>query len=1111
MNAPLPHEVFAPLAQGTRHLLAILWPSPWPAVLQDARFHLVDANDAWLAAVGREREDVIGRDPVDLQPEVDREASRAERAVARASIVAGEPPQPALRRIVDGHGRERWFLVVTANVAPAGEPALWLSTLQDQTDQHAARAAERRAQAELDQWFALADSGMLVFDADGLVRRSNLAFESLVGVVPVSLAEASPELQALLAWPPPSELVEGAPPLERQGLVPLPGGGRRRLRARVCAVAGREADPGPRPAAPLLRLMAVVEDRSAEDERDLARLEIGMLMDTASVGVATFDPQRGWLQPPPSTLAATAGASPRSAGLQGIHRDLIEPSSIPEYERLQQALRGGERLEVRYAVRHPTLGRRWLQTRVEPGALAGGRRTTSVVTLDVTEQESAARRNEQLLRELTTILDGSTAGIAYLRGERLVRCNRRFERMLGLAPGAAAGASVRSLFGEASWIAHEALAALDAGRRYEAEIPVAVAGAEGGGTVWYSVSMRRADTPGDEPEAVAVLTDVSRLKTQAAELQAVLRERELMFSLSEVGIVYQRGARIERANQAMAALSGWSPPELSGLDPVELHADARACVEWEARAAEALRQQGRHAGERMLRRRDGALRWVQVVVRPVDEDDLEAGTISSYVDIDERRRSRDALLAQAERTRAILDSVLVGIVTVSEGGIEWMNRSARRMFAGELSDFAGEPIATVATAEPAHPLRRTDWLLRLPEGQAETFECRLQARDGRTFWVVGNAVVTAREKGARQLTFALLDIQRRRHAEMQLQQAQASLRRVLETAPLAFALFDAAGDRVQQVNAAAAAFFGRPAADLLGRTPTELLAPAAAARLTALLAEAGAAGSVVREEWRLGGEAEAAEAAPPAVWDVRIVALDAGESAPAERLLVASDVTAQRAADEKRLHDAIAQREALVREVHHRIKNNLQGVAGLLQQSAARRPEIAGPLAEAVGQVQAIAQVHGLQVGAGGPLALASVVEAVAMSVARGTGRAIEVEAGAAQRWRLPEVEAIPLALCVNELLSNAVRHGAPGAVRCTLADAGAGVGIEIRHPGTLPPDFELVRFRSGVAGLGLVRALLPRRSARLSIVAEGADVITLLVLEPPGVVAAEAPVAIAP
>ncbi len=163
--------------------------------------------------------------------------------------------------------------------------------------------------------------------------------------------------------------------------------------------------------------------------------------------------------------------------------------------------------------------------------------------------------------------------------------------------------------------------------------------------------------------------------------------------------------------------------------------------------------------------------------------------------------------------------MLVGIVTVSDSGIEWMNRSARRMFGGELADFVGEPIATVATPEPEHPLRRTDYPDTLAEGQAQTFECRLKARDGREFWVVGNAVLTGRGSSGRQVTFALLDIERRRQAEISIAQAQASLQRIIEAAPLAIALFDARSQRVLQANQMAAAFFGRPAEALVGGTP----------------------------------------------------------------------------------------------------------------------------------------------------------------------------------------------------------------------------------------------------------------------------------------------------
>jgi hypothetical protein len=60
---------------------------------------------------------------------------------------------------------------------------------------------------------------------------------------------------------------------------------------------------------------------------------------------------------------------------------------------------------------------------------------------------------------------------------------------------------------------------------------------------------------------------------------------------------------------------------------------------------------------------------------------------------------------------------------------------------------------------------------------------------------------------------------------------------------------------------------------------------------------------------------------------------------------------------------------------------------------------------------------------------------------------------------------------------------------------------MAIINPGRLPAGFDVKQVRGGVSGLGLVRALLPRRSAILSLEQQDGDVICRLELIPPSVV----------
>ena len=169
---------------------------------------------------------------------------------------------------------------------------------------------------------------MVLFDDSGLLVRTNPAFDQMAGRVPVSLAEGDPDLARLLAWGEGGALARlkpGSRPIESQGWITVAGGSLRRLRAivRCYRTAGGER-----------RYMGIVEDRSVEEERDLARVQIGAMMDTAGVGIATFEESSGWVR---------HGQAARLVGVLQTSTARCRARRSP-YERLswRQADRGAE-------------------------------------------------------------------------------------------------------------------------------------------------------------------------------------------------------------------------------------------------------------------------------------------------------------------------------------------------------------------------------------------------------------------------------------------------------------------------------------------------------------------------------------------------------------------------------------------------------------------------------------------------------------------------------------------------------------------------------------------------------------------------------------------------
>ena len=190
---------------------------------------------------------------------------------------------------------------------------------------------------------------------------------------------------------------------------------------------------------------------------------------------------------------------------------------------------------------------------------------------------------------------------------------------------------------------------------------------------------------------------------------------------------------------------------------------------------------------------------------------------------------------------------------------------------------------------------------------------------------------------------------------------------------------------------------------------------------------------------------------------------------------------------------ALQENRILLDEVNHRVKNSLQIVANLLRTQALRHRsgEVRQELLDSSSRVLAIAEVHRRLYGEGAvydTVELSDLIRSIAenaipsggdgggepaMSVALGTPLPAPVDT------------AVPVALIVNELLTNSYKHAFPdgrtGTVRLDMEVDGNEVRIDVADDGIGLPD-EVASSGGGGFGLNTVRNLTRQIRGRLEI-----------------------------
>ena len=815
--------------------------------------------------------------------------------------------------------------------------------------------------------------------------------------------------------------------------------------------------------------------------------------------------------------------NPATAALSGYRehdlagRDpalLMHPDDAGLIEGLRERLRAGAAVATEPSCRlvardGSTL---WVKPTLRLLSTAGAGRSYLLVLENFTERKASEEQLQTLLGESRLLFDTALVGLLFVRESRVVRANAAMEELLGCEPG--------TLTDQLSLFAHPTDTQLAYGlaQRYD---EIRERGAcefefqmqrRAGDSIWVAVQGREVSRNHPELGYIFAFVDIDQRKRSERELRTALAELQLIFDNALVAMTYVAADQVIKANAATERLFGLTDGIGIDLSVASLFADPgdwsrirEACAATRADPS----APGQTTFECLMRRADGAAFWCSGTARPIARDAPDRGMIVAFMDVDQRRRSEDELRRIQNRLALVVENlpVMVSVREADSGRFVSVNRAGESILGLARDQIVGKTWHEVYGRRFAEIFTAMDRQAIATGTQIERPRDVMLRADGRTL-TINQRVVPLFEEGDRQhrarYVMSIIDDRTDEvRAEAALRETETRFLQFAENIDQVVFIANADLSRLFYVNARYGQLAGMPAAPLLDE-PAGVLAhmPADDARefrrsLPRLLAGLR---RLRRAEFTLQLRHPSRG---PRQFSVRLSPAR-GFDGSINVFGIADDITERAAAEQQRLADAVKQRDVLVREVHHRIKNNLHGVAGLLQQMAHGKPQLEPMLNEIATQIQAIAQVHGLQIHGAGTLPILGLIQGIVASLAGTFGAEIRLEppSPALWRWGLPEGEAVPLALVINELATNAIKHrGARHqALAVRIEPRSDGVTLQIENPGELAPEFDLARISSGLTGLGLVRALLPRRGARLSIEPGAGRVITRLELAAPAI-----------
>lgn len=476
-----------------------------------------------------------------------------------------------------------------------------------------------------------------------------------------------------------------------------------------------------------------------------------------------------------------------------------------------------------------------------------------------------------------------------------------------------------------------------------------------------------------------------------------------------------------------------------------------------------------------MRTKNGDYKWILSRGRVIekDADGYALRMIGTHMDITPRKQMEDSLRQNEKNYRTIFENTgTATIIIEGDRGISDVNSEAEKITGFSKEEIIDKKKWTDFVIKEEHQrlkkyanLRRKD-----PDSAPRQYETRLMDAHG---YMKDILVTIATIPGTGKQLASIMDITQRKKAEDKLYQAVKEWERTFDAVPDLIAIIDN-NYRVFRVNRAMADSLDVEPDDCVGSICHEAIHGSGEPHNSCphrQLIKDGLEHTEEIQEARLGGD-----------FMISVSPLLDFEGKLIGSVHVARDITGRKKM-EKELKNSINEKDLLIKEIHHRVKNNLQIISSLLElQEEYVKGEITAVnvLKESQNRVLSMATIHEMlyQSKELNHINFADYIKTLVTNLLDsyskfdGVKSVIYVE----ETWLNIET-AIPLGLIISELVSNSLKYafppGMPGKLTISLEGDDEGYELVISDDGVgFPEELDFRNVKSSL-GLRLVNTLV--------------------------------------